>query len=149
MNTFSPSGVYKFFSDHINMNSNKNTGIEQFLHETQTWGRALDFYKQENAVLKTRLSQVVDNNSDKVFLAAAEQFNNRFLMIDDYIAELRQDTRIQIDNIKQCLAGSEVHINNMSAMQKKLRSELERFEKEIFNLKTEFNKKLVTYLEIN
>jgi hypothetical protein len=149
METISTSGRYRYFSDYTNMNSNKNTGIEQFLHETQTWARALDFYKQENAFLKTRLSQVVDNNSDRVFLAAAEHFNNRFLLIDEYIAELRKDTRIQTDNIKQCLAGSELHAKNMHVMQKKLRSELERFEKEILNLKNDFHKKLVTYFEIS
>jgi hypothetical protein len=131
------------------MNSNKNTGTEQYLHETQTWGRALDFYKQENAFLKTRLSQVLDNNADKIFLAAAENFNNRFIFIDEYIAELRQDTRIQIDMLKQSISGNHEKDNVMLAMQKKLRGEMERFEKEIYNLKNEFNKKLVTYLDIS
>jgi hypothetical protein len=131
------------------MNNYKNTGTEQFLHETQTWGRALDFYKQENAFLKTRLSQLVDNNSDKNFLVIAEHFHSRFLFIDEYVAELRQDTRGQIDMIKQSLNGNNTKEKTMRGLQKKLRGEMERFEKEIYDLKNEFNKKMVACLDIS
>ena len=87
------------------MTTFKNTEADQFLHEVQTWGRALDFYKQENAYLKTRLSQVVDHNHDRLFLASAEHFNNRFVFVDEYIAELMQDVRMQSDLIKKSLSG--------------------------------------------
>jgi hypothetical protein len=131
------------------MSNFKISGADQFMHESQTWERALDFYKQENAYLKTRLSHVVDNNSDKVFLALAEQYNNRFVFIDDYIKEFRKDIRMQMEMIKQSLQGNHTQDKVMNRLQNKLRGEMERFEKEISTLKNEFNKKLVTSLGIS
>lgn len=119
------------------------------MHETQTWVRSLDFYKQENAYLKTRLSQVVDNNSDKVFLVTAEHFHNRFIFIDEYIKELKQDARMQLEMIKQSLAGHHAQDLTMAGLHKKLRGEMSRFEKDIYNLKNEFNEKMVNYFDIS
>jgi len=119
------------------------------MYETLTWSRALEFYKLENAFLKTRLSQVLDSNSDKVFLAAAEHYNNRFVFMDEYIKELKQDIRLQVQMIKQHLADNHLQDKVMVALQRKLRGEMEKFEKDINGLKYDFNKKLVNYFEIN
>ncbi len=140
---------YKPMPDKFSMSTLKNTGAEQYVYEAQGWGRALDFYKQENAFLKTRLSQVVDSNSDKTFLAAAENFNNKFLITDDFISELSRDIRLQLDIIKQALKGDPGDEQAMLMRQRKLRGEMERFEKEICSLRTDFNKKLVAYYETN
>lgn len=131
------------------MGTNKNTGAEHFLYESQCWSRALDFYKQENAFFKTRLSQVVDNNSDKTFVATAENFHNRFILTDEYIAELGSDIRLQLDIIKQALSGIPEKEKLMCIRQKKLRGEIDRFEKDLYNLKTDFNKKMVAYYELS
>ncbi len=140
---------YKPIPDNVFMSTLKNTGAEQFLSETQGWGRTLDFYKQENAFLKTRLSQVVDHNSDKTFVAAAENFNNKFLITDEYISDLGRDVRLQLDIIKQALNGDAEQEKLMQLRQRKLRGEMERFEKEVCSLRTDFNKRLVAYYETN
>lgn len=140
---------YKMISDNKNMNNFKNSGADQFMHETLTWSRALEFYKLENAFLKTRLSQVVDSNSDKIFLAAAEHYNNRFVFMDEYIKELKQDIRMQVQMIKQHLSDNHLQDKVMIALQNKLRGEMEKFEKDSNALKYDFNKKLVNYFEIN
>lgn len=132
-----------------NMSNVRFSGIDQFYHETQTWERALDFYKQENAFLKTRLSEVVDNNSDKIFLALAEHFNNRFLFMDEYIKEFRKDIRMQVSMIKESISGNHIQDKVLNNLQVKLRKEMDLFEKDIYVLKTDFNKKLVSYLGIN
>lgn len=131
------------------MNTFKNTGNEQFMHEVQTWSRVLYFYKQENAFLKTRLSHVVDHNHDRAFLDTAEHFNNRFLFVDEYIAELFQDIRMQADMIKKSISGDHSQDKVMTTLQTKLRGEMEKFEKDLLTLRTEFNKKLVNYFDIN
>lgn len=141
--------VIKCSIDYKCMSNLKISGTDQFLHETQTWERALDFYKQENAFLKTRLSEVVDNNSDKIFLALAEHFNNRFLFMDEYIKEFRKDIRMQLGMIKQSLSGNHLQDNVMNNLQARLRGEMERFEKDVYVLKMEFNKKLVSYLGLS
>lgn len=127
----------------------KISGADQFMHEILTWERALNFYMQENAFLKTRLSQVVDNNTDKAFVNLAEHFNNRFILTDEYISQLAEDNKTQKEIVKQSILGNQLQDTLMNKLQKKLRTEMEDFEKEISGLKNEFNKKLVSYLKIN
>ena len=133
-----------FFDKQI-MENIKISGLDQFIHENLMWERALNFYKQENNFLKTRLSQVVDNNTDRDFVAMAEQFHNRFLFTDEYIKELCQDIRLQIELIKKIIPGEQLQENVMNRQQK-LRNEMEKFEKDISELKNEFNKMLVSYI---
>jgi len=142
------NNYYKISTAHKNMSNVKYSGTDQIYHETKTWERALDFYKQENAFLKTRLSEVVDNNSDKIFLALAEHFNNRFLFMDEYILEFKKDIRMQVTMIKESLSGNHLQDKVMNSLQLKLRGEMDRFEKDIYVLKTDFNKKLVSYLGV-
>lgn len=136
-----------FFDNY--MGEIKISGADQFMHEILTWERTLDFYKQENAFLKTRLSQVVDNNTDKSFLNLAEHFNNRFVLTDEYIKELIRDIRMQKELVKQSILGNNLQDELMNGLQKKLRAAMEHFEKEISKIKNEFNKKLVSFLRIS
>lgn len=113
---------------------------DQFQHENKTWNRLLEFFKQENAFLKNRLAEVVDHRTDKEFLALAEQFQNKFVLKDEYIDELRHDINLQgmeLDTSKAASAD-----NKLVNRQEKLRNEMEYFEKEFNNLKNEFNKYL-------
>jgi hypothetical protein len=128
------------------MENIKISGPDQFMHENLMWERALNFYQQENAFLKTRLSQVVDNNTDKAFVDLAEHFHNRFLFNDEYIKELFQDTRLQMELIKKAVPGNSLHFNAITRMQDKLRTEMEKFEADFSLLKNEFNKKLLSYI---
>lgn len=122
---------------------------DQFLHEVQTWDRSLDFYKQENNFLKTRLSQVLDNNSDKTFLAFAEQFNSRFLFMDDYIKDLKRDLSQQVNMLNQFMKGNMSQQRPLENLQKKLRIEMVNFEKNVTAIKYDFNQQLAVYLDIS
>ena len=126
------------------MASVKLTKPDQFHHENKTWNRMLEFFKQENTFLKNRLSEVLDYNSDKNFLALAEQFQNKFILKDEYIDELRHDLNVQ-DDILNDSTGAPVY-NKLVKTQEKLRNEMEYFEKDFNMLKNEFNKYLSTVL---
>ncbi len=126
------------------MNRIKISGVDQFLHENQTWIRALDFYLQEIAFLKTRLSQVVDKNTGKDFVVLAERFNNSFIHNDECIKDLQKDIHTQQKLIKQKIEGSIVDENRMIRQQNKLRNEMGFFEKDFAKLKNEFNQYLLT-----
>jgi hypothetical protein len=117
---------------------------DQFHHENKTWSRMLDFFKQENSILKNRLSEVLDLSMDKNFLALAEQFQNKFILKDEYIDELRHD----INEHDQGLINNVESIVDikLTRRQEKLRNEMEYFEKDFNNLKNEFNKYLSTAL---
>ena len=117
---------------------------DQFHHENKTWRRLLDFFKQENSFLKNRLSEVLDKSTDKNFLALAEQFQNKFILKDEYIDELRHDINKHEMNLKDT-AENAVYIK-LTKQQEKLRNEMEYFEKDFNKLKNEFNKYVSTTL---
>ena len=113
---------------------------DQYHHENKTWSRLLEFFKQENTFLKTRLSEVVDHSTDKDFLALAEQFQNKFIIKDEIIDELRHDINLQsVDLINR---NDSLVDNKIIKRQEKLRNEMEYFEKDFIQLKNEFNKYL-------
>ena len=120
---------------------------EQFRHENQTWERSLDFFKQENNFLKNRLSEVVDQKTGKEFLALAEHFQNRFIVKDEFIDELKHDINIQGMALKESMLNGLVTVNErMIKRQGKLRNEMEFLEKDFAQLKNEFNKYLASAL---
>jgi seryl-tRNA synthetase len=122
----------------------KITTTEQFHHENKTWIRLLEFFKQENYFMKNRLSEVLDHSVDKDFLALAEQFQNKFILKDEYIDELRHD----INKHNQVLSDSSAQVadNKLTKTQEKLRNEMEYFEKDFNKLKNEFNKYLYSVI---
>jgi len=120
---------------------------EQFQHENQTWERVLNFFKQENNVLKTRLSVVLDQEIGKDFLALAEQFQNRFILKDEFIGELNHDVNDQNRLLRENMAnGTQSVTGKLIKRQDKLRNEMEYLEKDFAFLKNEFNKYLSTVL---
>lgn len=129
------------------MSNIKISEYDQFLHEVHTWDRSLNFYKQENNFLKTRLSKVLDNNSDKKFLDFAEQFNSNFLFMDDYIKDVRTDLNLQMDILRNYILGNYAQLKSLENFQKKLRNEMAKFEKNMTALKYDFNQRLAAYLD--
>lgn len=113
---------------------------EQFHHENRAWIRLLEFFKQENYFMKTRLSEVLDHHVDKDFLALAEQFQNKFILKDEYIDELRHDIN-KLDHILSEITGGWIS-NTHLATQVKLKNEVEYFEKDFNRLTSEFNEYL-------
>ena len=117
--------------------------IDQFHHENFSWERMLDFFKQENSYLKTRLSKVVDTNIDKDFLALAEHFQNKFILKDDLIDELEHDLVEQRKRLDHFKTANNIHEEKINKSQQKLRNEMEYIEKDFTSLKNEFNKYLL------
>ncbi|MBL7703606.1 MAG: hypothetical protein JNM14_15250 [Ferruginibacter sp.] len=116
---------------------------EQLHHENKAWVRLLEFFKQENYFMKNRLSEVLDHAVDKDFLALAEQFQNKFILKDEYIDELRHD----INKQDQLLNDLEGRVDNkMAKMHSKLKDQMEYFEKDFNKLKDEFNKYIYSAL---
>ena len=121
--------------------------IEQFLYENLSWERLLYFFKQENSFLKTRLSRVVDVNTDKDFLTLAEQFQNKFILKDDFMDELEHDIKEQVQKLDSLKSGKILSEERINKAQQKLSNEVEYLEKDFTTLKNEFNKSLIKYLE--
>lgn len=127
------------------MKTKETIKLEQYHHENSTWERMLDFFKQENAFLKNRLSEVLDTKTDTDFLALAEHFQNQFIIKDDFIDELRHDIHTMEAELKKSFINDEVILEKkLIKKHEKLRNEMEYLEREFAALKNEFNKYLVT-----
>ena len=127
------------------MTNNYFSKLDHYCQEYLSWERMLDFFKQENAFLKTRLSQVVDKKTDKDFLAYAEHFQNQFIIKDEFIDELNHDVR-EMQDI--CARDMKMLKNNpdkkTEGRHNKLRNEIEFLEKNFTQLKNEFNKYILS-----
>ena len=116
----------------------------QFNYENRSWIRLLEFFKQENTMLKNRLAEVVDQKADRDFLALAEQFQNKFIVKDEFIDELRHDINKQLEEI--VVNPDRLTDQKLLKNHQKLRNEMVYFEKEFTSLRNEFNKYLSDYL---
>ena len=121
--------------------------LEQFHHENQTWIRSIDFFKQENAYLKNRLSQVVDRSFDKGFLAQAEHFQNQFIIKDDFMDELKHDINQQVMALRDRYLKAGVGIDEaVTRRQARLRDQMSFLELDFTKLRNEFNAYLIRML---
>jgi len=125
------------------MKSVKISGVDQFLNEIQEWNRTLDFYLQENSYLKTRLSEILDNNTDKEFIDLAEHFQNSFIHNDECIKDMQGDLSAMQKAIKINVAGGITDEKKIPQQQNKLRNEMGYFERNFAELKSKFNQYLV------
>ncbi|MEP7165717.1 MAG: hypothetical protein ABI741_13540 [Ferruginibacter sp.] len=128
------------------MKAVKISEADHFLHESQAWCRALDFYLQENAYLKTRLSHVLDNNIDKEFVDLAEYFQSNFIHVDENIKGLQKDILLLQRYLKGNPEGMTMDEKSMIRQQNKLRNEMGFFEKEFTQQKNKFDQYLISLM---
>ena len=116
-----------------------NKKFTQFRHESDTWKRYLQFIQQENNHLKTRLSQVLQHDTDEQFLERAEYFQSKFIAEDDTVNMLRQDIH-ELDNMLTKEIPEDA--NTLKELQKKLKKmhkDMEIVERQFNKLKSDFN----------
>jgi hypothetical protein len=116
------------------MNNIDTYTLKQYHHENEAWERLLNFLKQENAFLKIRLSELLDNSSDKKSLALAEHFQTQFILKDELVDKVLMNVHEQEKKIRE----------NIAILKKRdqLRNEIQQLEKLFFDLKKEFNQYL-------
>ncbi|MGZ3837840.1 MAG: hypothetical protein ACXVMS_07285 [Flavisolibacter sp.] len=106
--------------------------IQQFIFETESWGRWLAFFQQENFYNKMRLADLVSNSSEESVLATAERFQEEFLSQDMVISFLKEELKKQnfllqqeVQNHQEVFFGE---INkNQKAFEKNIKKEEELF----------------------
>ncbi len=129
------------------MSSQEKIRVQHFLHEYQTWERILDFFKLENAFLKTRLAEFLDDDSNDNFLQLAENFQTQFLQKDELINDLKADIiKMEATAMKKKATYDKISFITIERIQKKLRNEMEQLERDFLILKNEFNKCIVSAL---
>ncbi len=116
----------------------------QIRHEHKSWQRSLEFFRQENALLKYRLSEMVDNNEQNHFLPIAEYFQNKLLLKDEALNRLMKSVS-EFDVELNKVPGTKKVPENLIRQQEKMRNDILKFEKKFLNLSNEFNEKMLQY----
>ena len=120
------------------MKTSKNN---QFEAENKAWEKSLEFIKQENALLKYRLSEMVDYSDEKDFLQMAEYFQNELLLKDDALDKLIKELK----NFPDKINGQNDNENAEKILYEhdKLRNKMAQLEEEFSQLSNEFNREML------
>ncbi len=116
-----------------------NKKFTQFRHESDTWKRYLQFIQQENNHLKTRLSQVLQHDTDEQFLERAEYFQSKFIAEDDTVNMLRQDIHELDTMLTKEMPEDASTIKELQKRLKKMHKDMEIVERQFNKLKSDFN----------
>jgi len=116
----------------------------QIKYEHNSWERSLEFFSQENALLKYQLSEIVDNNEQDHFLSVAEYFQNELLLKDETLNRLIKSVS-EFDVELNKVPPTKKIPENLICQQAKLRNDILQFEKKFLNLSIEFNKKMLQH----
>ena len=111
----------------------------QIKHELSSWLRLIEFFRQENALLKYRLSELVDNNDDRNFLQIAEYFQNEFLLKDERLKRLIKE----LQDYAELIENGKSELSNHLSAHIRLRKCIHEFQKKYSSLSSEFNEKML------
>jgi hypothetical protein len=124
--------------------------LEHYQHEYHTWLRVIDFYKQENDHLKTRLSEALLIKSDKKFLTIAEQYHHKFVLQDVFMKVLEKnidDVGDALNALSISMISKEIKLDEkIDAKRRKLCNKIEFFERNFTRLIKEFNEYILTVI---
>ena len=106
--------------------------------EYKRWEILLSAIKNENAFLILKLSEALEQKEDKEFISKAEYFQNEFITKDEFIKELENDIRGEL----QLLVGTGDAVVPVKLLKKheKLRNEITYLQRNFTNLRIEFDK---------
>jgi len=125
----------------------------QYIFETSSWVRLIDFLHQENSFLKTRLSEVMDDITNSENLALAEHFQNQFIVKDDVYDHMKHDLQRHIEKWSQQTSMEEsIQVQSLKKIHARLKEQLDYIERDHSVLRKDYNTYLIslsTVTEIN
>ena len=117
----------------------------KYMFETSSWIRLMDFLHQENAYLKTRLSEVMDDITNNQNLALAEHFQNQFLVKDDAYDHMKNDLQRHVEKWNQQTMSDETNaILSLRKIHTRLKEQIDYMEREHAVLRKDYNTYLIS-----
>jgi len=121
--------------------------LRQLQEESDSWKRYLAFITEENICLKNRLSLAVKSSRGEATLNEMENFFNRSIQQDDFLALLRKD----VSEFDKLLIREQYEdglvAKKMDNQLNKNRINMRQFYLEFENLKSDFNDYLLEHIE--
>lgn len=124
----------------------KSSNKKQFEHEYNAWVRKIEYFTQENALLKYRLSEMVDDNEGKKFLQMAEYFQNELLLKDDMLKKLIKELKA-FQNLLSGFQSDKKTSDKLITNHDRLRKNILQFENKFLAFANDFNEKLLQHSE--
>lgn len=120
-----------------------SSNTQQYIFENSSWIRLIEFLHQENTHMKNRLSEIIDQITNKESLGLAEQYQNKFLTKDDLYEHMLHVLTGQTIKWKEIKAKPGNAISpEMKKTHKKIREQMEWIEHDHALIKQDYN----TYL---
>lgn len=117
----------------------------QYIFETSSWVRLIDFLHQENAFLKTRLSEVMDDITNKENLALAEHFQNQFIVKDDVYDHMKHDLLRHIEKWNQQTSPEMSNqFQSLKIIHARLKEQIDYIERDHSILRKDYNTYLIS-----
>lgn len=117
----------------------------QYIFETSSWVRLIDFLHQENSFLKTRLSEVIDDITNSENLALAEHFQNQFIVKDDVYDHMKHDLQRHIEKWSQQTSTEEsIQVQSLKKIHARLKEQLDYIERDHSILRKDYNTYLIS-----
>ncbi|MFM7472561.1 MAG: hypothetical protein ACKO00_01420, partial [Crocinitomicaceae bacterium] len=100
----------------------------------------LEFYTEEIAILKERLSEVTLKNTDKEVLKQVEHFQNQFIIQRNNIDELKHTIKIHENELQMVVAKNSTAVEHRKVIvDDKTQAFMSYFEQNFNELRKEFN----------
>lgn len=112
----------------------------QLEHECNTLRRLLLFLKEENIVLKNRLSEILKDSFDKNLLEQAELFHTDFIRKDERIHLLRNDLAGLDSLLVKTTNGEKNAAVEIDGRLLELRNNINIAENQFIKMQSDFNK---------
>jgi len=117
----------------------------QYIFETSSWIRLIDFLHQENAFLKTRLSEAMDHISNHQNLALAEHYQNQFLIKDDVYDHMKNDLQRHAEKLNQQTYSEELTVGqSLKKIHARLKEQIDYIERDHAVLRKDYNTYLIS-----
>ena len=112
--------------------------IRHFHKESESWKRLLEYIQQETTYLRNQLAEVVCEDISNELVADAEEFQNRFIIIDEIIALVRGDICNYNSWLFEQLAQQDRDNEKYYKLQRRLRNEIQLLDQRFSKFKFEF-----------
>jgi len=112
-----------------------------YIGELEDWQKMLVHFRQENSMLKIRLSELVDKSVLADFLKKAEYFHNELLANDESIRLIMDSVKYQYHNIKN---GRNSIPEKVQEQRVKLKQTITMFNKRFTALNDQFNAEMLS-----
>lgn len=116
------------------------TSLNALHHQGNDWLRELEFYKEELAVLTTRLADVAGKNTNKDILAQVEHFQNKFILQRGQVDVLKHDVNKRNSDVTELSKDKPNHVDaNYISANSNIQNQIADLTKSIADTRFEFN----------